>query len=116
MKSGTCSFATPARTRTRSLGHFKVGEKKQSDYVGSCINLAARLQKLGPLHFACSTRGITMPELSERHSDALPRPEFVPRFTKESAQVRGVGAAEKLWVRTRELTSASAAESQAVWS
>lgn len=65
------------------------------DFVGPCINLAARLQKLGRFSFAFSKRGFELDKyfLEGGHED----------FALIKSQIRGVGDEELLFVLKREL-------------
>lgn len=67
---------------------ISVGEER--DFVGPCINIAARLQKLGQFSFAFSKRGFNL----ESHFGENSRFEFV--LIKSS--IRGVGDEELLFV------------------
>ena len=64
------------------------------DYVGSCINLSSRLQKLGPLSFALSRRGFDEAK-SENHTI------FKSLLLKKVA-IRGIGDEELIYVRKDE--------------
>ncbi len=48
----------PQRLRCGAARGREVAVLQNDDFVGPCINQAARLQKLGPLSFAVSTRGM----------------------------------------------------------
>lgn len=61
------------------------------DYVGPCINIASRLQKLGELGFCCSKRGIDL-------DDGMAR-ETAERFMVKSVEIRGIGEGELVIVR-----------------
>lgn len=70
-----------------------------ADYVGSCINLASRLQKLGSLSFAISRRGFdlsTSPELEGSLRSYL--------VLKRTA-IRSVGEQELVYVRKDEFSA-----------
>lgn len=76
-----------------SRGHvFSVGNGE--DYVGACINIAARLQKLGSLSFVVSRRGFNLP----------PGPEFPFRDTLivKKVEIRGIGDGELVYVVEEE--------------
>ena len=60
------------------------------DFVGSCINLGARLQKLSNLTFAVSKRGFEKPE--KRIGNVW------DRLVVKKVQVRGVGDDELVYV------------------
>jgi len=65
------------------------------DYVGSCINIAARLQKLSQLTFAVSRRGIDLaltPASKEVWQD----------FTLRQVSLRGIGEGELVYVNKAE--------------
>lgn len=76
-----------ARGRVLSVGRGR-------DYVGPCINTAARLQKLGALSFALSRRGLDPVE----GFDAETQEGFVVKKTK----LRGIGEDELVIVRKKE--------------
>ena len=71
---------------------FSVGNGE--DYVGPCINIAARLQKLSYLTFCVSRRGFDfekdMPE------------ETSEKYLLKSVSLRGIGEDELVWVRKEE--------------
>jgi class 3 adenylate cyclase len=64
------------------------------DYVGPCINIASRLQKLSNIGFCCSNRGIDIEEGM--------RTEMSERYTIKSVSIRGVGRDELVIVRKAE--------------
>ena len=64
------------------------------DYVGPCINVAARLQKLSSLSFCFSRRGFDI----EKH---MPE-ETAARYVLKSVALRGIGEDELIWVRKEE--------------
>ena len=74
---------------------FSVGNGE--DYVGPCINIAARLQKLSSLTFCFSRRGFDV----EKH---MPE-ETAAKYVLRSAPLRGIGEDELVWVRKEEFDS-----------
>jgi len=64
------------------------------DYVGPCINIAARLQKLSSLTFCFSRRGFDI----EKH---MPE-ETAAKYVLKSVSLRGIGDDELVWVRREE--------------
>jgi class 3 adenylate cyclase len=70
-----------------------VGENE--DYVGSCINIASRLQKLSLLSFAVSRRGLDL------HRE--PCPEKWKAFDLVKTSLRGIGDQELVYVLREEL-------------
>jgi len=64
------------------------------DYVGPCINIAARLQKLSSLTFCFSRRGFDI----EKH---MPE-ETAMKYVLKSVALRGIGEDELVWVRGEE--------------
>jgi class 3 adenylate cyclase len=68
-----------------------------SDFVGSCINVAARLQKLGKLSFAFSRRGFDPKVCFSK----VWRKDFVTR----RVSIRGVGEDEMVVILKKELKS-----------
>lgn len=71
---------------------FSVGNGE--DYVGPCINIAARLQKLSLLTFCFSRRGFDI----EKH---MPE-ETAVKYVLKSVALRGIGEDELVWVRKEE--------------
>jgi len=71
---------------------FSVGNGE--DYVGPCINIAARLQKLSSLTFCFSRRGFDI----EKH---MPE-ETAANYLLKSVSLRGIGEDELVWVRKEE--------------
>jgi len=64
------------------------------DYVGPCINIAARLQKLSLLTFCISRRGFDI----EKDMPA----ETAVKYVLKSVSLRGIGDDELVWVRKEE--------------
>jgi class 3 adenylate cyclase len=64
-----------------------------SDYVGSCINVASRLQKLSGLLFAVSRRGMDF--------STAPSP-FLKSLVLKKVELRGVGGEELVYVIPKE--------------
>ena len=71
---------------------FSVGNGE--DYVGPCINIAARLQKLSSLSFCVSRRGFDIEQ-------NMP-PETAAKYVLKSVTLRGIGDNELVWVRREE--------------
>lgn len=65
------------------------------DFVGPCINVAARLQKLGRFSFAFSKRGFQLEKYFTQ--------QVQPDFALIKSQIRGLGDEELLFVLKREL-------------
>lgn len=64
------------------------------DYVGSCINIASRLQKVvGGLSFCVSARGIDAVHFNESYSST---------FIKKKVSIRGIGDNEIVYVAKQE--------------
>ncbi len=72
---------------------LSIGEEK--DFVGPCINVASRLQKLGQFSFAFSKRGFSL--------DRNFREKWKNDFVLIKYQIRGVGEEELLFVLKEEL-------------
>lgn len=73
------------------------------DYVGSCINIAARLQKLSQLTFAISRRGFDLSLL----------PPNIPRwkeFVLKKVELRGIGNEELVYIKEKEFERLQAKE------
>ena len=71
---------------------FSVGNRQ--DYVGPCINIASRLQKLSNLTVCCSRKGFDFqksPHKSVRQS-----------FIEKRVAIRGIGENELIWVLKKE--------------
>ena len=71
---------------------FSVGNGE--DYVGPCINIAARLQKLSLLTFCLSRRGFDV----EKH---MPE-ETAAKYILKCVALRGIGDDELVWIRREE--------------
>jgi hypothetical protein len=67
---------------------FSVGNG--DDYVGPCINIAARLQKLNLLSFCVSRRGFDFKK--HMHED------FVSEYILKSTVLKGIGKNELVWI------------------
>jgi class 3 adenylate cyclase len=65
------------------------------DYIGPCINISSRLQKLSTLTFCFSRRGFDI----EKH---MPQ-ETAEKYVLKSVALRGIGDDELVWVRKEEL-------------
>jgi class 3 adenylate cyclase len=77
-----------------------------ADYVGSCINVAARLQKLGNLSFAMSRRGFDLTEVPDQEGSL--RSFLVLKRTA----VRSIGKQELIYIRRDEFAALSPDEQQ----
>jgi hypothetical protein len=77
---------------------ISIGE--ENDFVGPCINVAARLQKLGQFSFAFSKRGFNV----ERYFHE----GWKDHFVLIKSQIRGVGDEELLYVLKTEYQQLSA--------
>ncbi len=76
-----------ARGRVFSVGN---GE----DYVGPCINLSSRLQKLSLLTFCISRRGFDFEKYMHKN--------LLPLYVLKSVSLRGIGENELVWVLREE--------------
>lgn len=65
-----------------------------SDFVGGCINLACRLQKVQHYSFACARMGLEI--------DKCFKDEWRDHFREVGLQVRGIGEAEPVFVLSSE--------------
>jgi class 3 adenylate cyclase len=81
---------SPKRLRCGVARSYTIPIGEWSDFVGRCINLAARLQKLGSLSFAFSPKGMNRNEsfVGEWHE----------RFMLVETKLRGVGPAEHVMI------------------
>ncbi len=75
-----------------------------ADYVGACINMAARLQKLSSLSFAVSGRGFDLAKAPEGEGTLR---SFL--MLKE-VSLRGIGEQELVYIRKSEFEALSPAE------
>lgn len=71
---------------------FSVGNGE--DYVGPCINIAARLQKLSLLSFCVSRRGFDFKKYMAEG--------YASRFVLKSTVLRGIGENELVWVPEKQ--------------
>lgn len=71
------------------------------DFVGPCINMSARLQKLSTLGFCFSRRGINPKVMSEN---------FEKKFISKKVNIRGIGENEIVCILKSEFESLSAEE------
>ena len=79
---------------------YSVGDS--NDFVGPCINMSARLQKLDSLTFCFSRRGI---------DPAVLDPNYAKLFVVKKVNIRGIGTEELVCILKREYDSLSDAES-----
>jgi class 3 adenylate cyclase len=70
-----------------------------SDFVGPCVNLAARLQKLDGAMFAFSRRGLRPEELWTKNS--------MEAWALKKVNIRGMGAGELVYLRREEFETMS---------
>lgn len=63
-----------------------------NDFVGPCINMSARLQKLNSLTFAFSRRGLN-PEINK---------SYAPHFVTKLSDIRGIGSNELVCILKNE--------------
>ena len=87
----------PQRLRLGVARGQIIGFDKGADYVGSCINIASRLQKLPGLTYAVSTRGL---DLSD---SAAP-----DGYETKKVKIRGIGDDERVFVRSEEFANLNA--------
>jgi hypothetical protein len=92
----------PAKLRCGlALGRvFSVGEG--NDYVGACINVAARLQKLPGITFAFNTKGIDMDEACKGHGGF-----FKNSIVTKEVTIRGISQNEKIGIKKVEFENMS---------
>jgi len=77
-----------------------------ADYVGSCINVASRLQKLGTLSFAISRRGFDLEESPDCEGSLR------SYLTLKQTAIRSIGKQELVYIRRDEFAALSAKEKQ----
>ena len=78
---------------------YSVGES--ADFVGSCINMAARIQKLPGINFAFNRRGFDL------DGDTNPMAAIKKTFSIRKVAIRGIGENELLALRNVDLLSMS---------
>lgn len=76
-----------ARGQVYSIGNGQ-------DYVGPCINIASRLQKLSFLTFCFSRRGFDI----KKHMDKF----YHNKFIEKCVTIRGIGENELIWIDKKE--------------
>ena len=74
---------------------FSVGNGQ--DYVGSCINMASRLQRLSDLTFCFSQRGFDIEQYMEEG--------YRRYFVERRVTILGIGENELVWVLKREFNN-----------
>lgn len=72
------------------------------DYVGPCINIASRLQKLSNVVICCSQRGIDFEEGMVKKGSEI--------YVTKSVSIRGVGSDERVMIRKYEFEKLSKKE------
>jgi len=70
-----------------------------SDYIGPCINMSARLQKLNSLSFSFSRRGIDPTKFSDQVKDT---------FVTKKVNIRGIGNQELVCILKEEFNNLQA--------
>lgn len=96
---GTYVSKPPKRLRCGIARGQVVSVGSGDDFVGSCLNIASRLQKLSTLSFAVSRRGI---DLSHQSKMAC--------FVLKKVELRGIGRHELVYVLQSELERLSEQE------
>jgi class 3 adenylate cyclase len=81
---------------------FSVGNG--NDFVGPCINMASRLQKLGSIHVAFSRRGFNADDFMDAHKRT--------HFVLKKVSVRGIGENELVYVDRESYDGLDEKESQ----
>ena len=92
----------PARLRCGVARGQIISIGDGNDYVGSCINVASRLQKLSKLTFSISRRGFDI-------SQAAEDPRW-KEFALKKVELRGVGSEELVYIKRREFRRLSTRE------
>jgi hypothetical protein len=64
------------------------------DYVGACINVASRLQKLGQLSFAFSKRGFQLEKCFTKN--------YQEKLMLAKVSIRGIGEEELIFIDKSE--------------
>ena len=96
----------PARLRCGLARGQVISISGGADYVGSCINVASRLQKLSSLSFAVSRRGF---DLSSAPND---EGSFRSFLVLKRTAVRSIGKQELIYIRKDEFDALGPAEQQ----
>jgi class 3 adenylate cyclase len=89
---------TPKRLRVGIARGQVLSIGDGNDFVGPCINMAARLQKLGSLSFAVSRRGFDPKECFK---------DFVKQLVLKKLPIRGVGEDEPVLLLKNEFEALS---------
>lgn len=98
LKKASCTMAyLPSKLRCGIARGDVYAVGNGSDFVGPCINLASRLQKLGPLSFVVSKRGFDFSEHMDESMNKL--------FVLQRANIRGIGSDELVYVLAQEVAS-----------
>jgi class 3 adenylate cyclase len=100
-KEGVHSVDPPRRLRCGIARGTVIPIGQGADFVGPCINISTRLQKLHNLFFACSARGIDREGFN---------PNYGREFQKLRTEIRGIGERELVYVLRREFEALPAAE------
>ena len=96
LPKATRMFAKPPKRLRCGIARgqvISIGDGR--DYVGACINVAARLQKLASLSFAFSRRGFDL----ETHFNK----DWLNVFTLVQTNIRGIGDRDLVYVVREEL-------------
>lgn len=84
----------PTRLRCGMARGTVIPIGRGTDFVGPCINIAARLQKFNDLSFAFSARGIDASGFG---------PDYRDKFVKKRVSIRGIGDNELIYVPKEEV-------------
>lgn len=103
MKKRVSDVPTALRCGVAKGTVYSVGNG--NDFVGPCINLAARLQKLDGLKFSFARRGFN-PEKQWQDSQNI-----LKRWVLKKVSIRGMGDGELVYVRKTEFVALSEADS-----
>ena len=103
MKKRVTEIPTRLRCGVARGAVCSVGDRE--DYVGPCINIACRLNKLSPLSFCFSQRGLAI----EKHL----MPDGVERFLLRRVSIRGIGDSELVYVPAKEFKRLRKADREA---
>ncbi|MDD5629525.1 MAG: hypothetical protein PHU21_10710 [Elusimicrobia bacterium] len=94
--------APPARLRCGVARGRVLSVGDGQDFIGPCINLASRLQKLPPLSFAVSAKGFD--------AEKALHPDDVGHFAAKQVRVRGLKTPQLVYVLADEARRLTAAE------
>jgi class 3 adenylate cyclase len=94
-------IAPPSKLRCGIARGIVYSVGNGNDYVGPCINVSARLQKLNSLTFCFSRRGVDPAEMGDSYKS---------QFLIKKVDIRGIGSGELVCILKSEFQSLSKEE------